>query len=303
VAQASSASGELANQLLAQLPRWILGLLIVLLGVRAALLVADLAGPPTTVARTGDSAPPTATRKVVDVPSILRANLFGQSPIATGTDAPVTNMNLKLVLVFAANDEKRGLAAMGPNTNDVKVYQVGDDVPGGARLYAVYVDRVLLDRGGSIEALLVPPREGAQQVSGNAPPLPSPGVSLDRMQQIVRDNPDIINQVMTRQTVLQDGHLTGVRVNPGSNAQAFNRLGFRPNDIVTAINGLRLDDQGRLNDVFNSLNGASQARVTVIRNGRETELNLNLAEIANEAERLAESPPPAEPDPGPDSTR
>jgi general secretion pathway protein C len=126
---------------------------------------------------------------------------------------------------------------------------------------------------------------------------------MERVQQIIRDNPGLINQIMSRQPVFQDGRLVGVRVNPGSNAQAFNRLGLRPNDLVTAINGLALDDQQRSNDVFNSLNGAAQARVTVSRNGRETELNLNLAEIANEAERLAETPPPAESEQGPESTR
>jgi general secretion pathway protein C len=303
-AQASSASGQLSSQLLAQLPRWILGLLIVLLGVRAALLVADLAGPPTPIARTSNSPPPPASRKVVDVPSILRANLFGQSPVASGPDAPVTNMSLRLPLVFAdVKDEKHGFAAIGTNDNDVKVYGVGQDLPNGARLHAVYVDRVLLDRGGSIEALLVPPRAGAMQAAGNAPPSAAAGVSMERVQQIIRDNPGLINQIMSRQPVFQDGRLVGVRVNPGSNAQAFNRLGLRPNDLVTAINGLALDDQQRSNDVFNSLNGAAQARVTVSRNGRETELNLNLAEIANEAERLAETPPPAESEQGPESTR
>jgi general secretion pathway protein C len=303
VAQASRAPGELTSQLAARLPRWISWLLIVLLGVRAALLVADLAGPPAPVTRSTGSVPPAAARKVVDIPSIMRANLFGQSPVATGTDAPVTNMNLKLVAVAAATDPKRGMAALGPSQNDVKVYEVGQDVPGGARLHSVYVDRVLLDRGGSIEALLMPPRVGTAQAAASLPPPASAGVSLDRVQQIVRDNPNLINQVMSRQAVFQDGRLAGVRVNPGPNAQAFNRLGLRPNDLVTAINGMTLDDQSRTNEIFNMLNGASQARITVNRNGRETELNLNLAEIAEEAEHLADAPPPAEPDPGPDSTR
>jgi general secretion pathway protein C len=238
----------------------------------------------------------------VDVPSILRANLFGQSPTPTGTDAPVTTMNLKCSLVFAdVKDEKRGWAAIGPSTNDVKVYAVGDDLPNGARLHAVYVDRVLLDRSGSIEALLVERREGAMAGPVNAPPPASAGASLERVQQIVRDNPGLINQVMTRQAVLRDGRLVGVRVNPGPNVQAFNRLGLRPNDTVTAINGMPLDDQSRTNEIFTMLDGAAQARVTVIRNDRETELNLNLAEIANEAELLTETPPGEEPDPGIDA--
>jgi type II secretion system protein C len=105
--------------------------------------------------------------------------------------------------------------------------------------------------------------------------------------------------------VFENGRLRGMRVNPGPNAAAFARLGLRPNDIVTAINGTPLDDQAQSNDVFNSLSGSGQARVTVLRNGREQELSLNVADIASEAERLAEAPPTPDPqpDPGPDSTR
>lgn len=277
---------------------------MVLIGIRSALLVRDVISPPEPVGISSGSMAPAAARKVVDVPSILRANLFGQSPVPTGTDAPVTNMNLKLKLVFAGlRDEKHGWAAIGPSDNDVKLYTIGDSVPGGATLHAVYVDRVLLDRGGTIEALLLPPREGAMPLAANTPTVAGGPVSLDRMQQLVRENPNLINQVMQRQAVFQDGKLAGVRVNPGDNRQAFSRLGLRPNDMVTAINGMALDDQARMNEIFNMLNGASQARLTVNRNGREMELNLDLAEIAMEAERLADSPPPSEPDPGPDSTR
>lgn len=302
VVQGAGAPGELASRLVAQAPSLVFVLLIVLIGVRGAFLVAGSAGPSTSASRSTDAAPPAAARKVVDVPSILRANLFGKSPTPTGTDAPVTTMNLKCPLVFAdVRDEKRGWAAIGPSTNDVKVYEVGDDLPNGARLHAVYVDRVLLDRGGSIEALLVEKREGAMAGPVNAPPLANAGAPLERVQQIVRDNPGIIDQVMTRQVVLDGTRLVGVRVNPVQNAQgaqAFNRLGLRPNDVVTAINGMPLDDQSRTNEIFTTLDGAAQARITVNRNGRETELNLNLAEIASEAERLNEIPPGEEPDPG-----
>lgn len=307
VAEASRNPGELANQLLAHAPPWILGLLIVLLGVRAALLVSDLAGAPAVKAGTLRPAAPAVSRKVVDIPSILRANLFGRAPVVAGTDAPVTAMNLKLALVFAADDEKKGLAAIGTGPNDIEVYRVGEAVPGGATLYAVYVDRVLLDRGGSIEALPLPLREGqSPPVAGPLPMAPNPAVSVARVQQVMQNNPALINQVIQRQAVIADGRLRGLRVNPGSNAQAFQRLGLRPNDIITAINGTALDDQSRSNEIFNSLSSSATARVTVLRGGREQELNLNLAEIANEAERLADAPPPAPtepPPPGPDSER
>jgi general secretion pathway protein C len=301
VAQSSRLPGELGNQLLAHAPRWIFILLVLLISVRGALLIADLAGGPVAAALSAQPAIQPLSRKVVDIPSILRANLFGQAPLASGADAPVTTMNLKLVLVFAEADEKRGLAALGPSLTEIKVYKVGDAVPGGANLHAVYVDRVLLDRGGNIEALVMPQRTG--QAAALVPPMPmasNPAASVARVQQAVRDNPNLINQVMQRQPVFTDGRLRGMRVNPGPNAQAFTRLGLRPNDIITAINGMALDDQARSGEVFNMLGSSAEAHVTIDRNGRSQELTLNIAEIASEAERLANGPQPPMPEPAPE---
>jgi general secretion pathway protein C len=297
VAQSARLPVELGNQVLAQAPRWIFILLVLLVSVRGALLIADLAGGPVApISRSVQPPTPQLSRQVVDIPSILRANLFGQAPLASDADAPITAMNLKLVLVFAEEDEKQGFAALGPSLTDVKVYKVGDSVPGGANLHAVYVDRVLLNRGGSIEALVMPQRVGQAAV---APPMMptvvNPAASVARVQQVVRDNPSLINQVMQRRPVFVDGRLRGMRVDPGPNAQAFAKLGLRPNDIITAINGMALDDQARSGEVFNTLGTSAEAHVTIERNGRTQELNLNIAEIANEAERLATAPPPPPP--------
>lgn len=290
VAQGLHLDGELARQLIARAPRWITAVLVVLLGIRAATLVADLTGG-TGAAAVAATPPPAATRNVVDVPSILRANLFGQSAAAPGA-TPVTNMALVLAATFAESDETKGFAMLGTSATDLKVYRVGATVPGGAVLHAVQVDRVLLDRGGTIEALLMPMRS-ASTVAAPAPMVtPNNGNSAARVQQVLRDNPALIGQIIQRQPVLAEGKLRGMRVYPGANAQAFGRLGLRAGDLVTAINGTTLEGQTRGEEIFNSLNGAAEARVTVVRNGSPLELQLNLAEIASEAERLSQNPAP-----------
>jgi general secretion pathway protein C len=302
--------GELANQLISRAPRWLVGILVVLLAARAAMLLAQLSGLP--VSDTGNVAPPAAppTRNVVDLPSILRANLFGQSAqLATADNAPVTSMSLHLGGVIADQDEKRGFAMIGTSSTDIKFYKVGDMVPGGVQLHAVFVDRVLLDRGGNIESLLMPVRAGSVQAL--PPPVAVSGaVPAQRMQQLMRENPGILRQVIQPNIVMADGKVQGMRVYPGANAQAFNRLGLRAGDLVTAINGTQLDERTKSEEVFNTLSSAAEARVTVTRNGTQQELHLNLAEIANEAEQLAiqaTQPEPApigpSPSPVPESAR
>jgi len=282
VTQVLRPDGELLERLAATAPRWVAGILVVLIGAQlAALLTAPVPEP----------APPAAaapvTRNLVDVPSILRANLFGQAAsVADPSSAPVTSLAMVLVGVIAADDPKLGFALLGPSANAVKVYAVGALLPGGARLHSVMADRVLLDRGGSVESLLMPRRTSAGAAPMAGPVPPSSG-ALERMQQVVRDNPGMVGEIIRPQAVLADGKQRGYRVYPGPNQAAFNRLGLRPGDLVVAINGTSLDDPSRGGEVFGTLGSVAEARVTVVRNGSQQDLMLNLAEVANEAERMS----------------
>lgn len=292
VAQTLRPDGELANQLLARLPDFVAYLLVLLIAFRAGLFVVSLAD--TGVDDDLDPFPVAApVRSVVDVPSILRANLFGQSPTATGAGVPTTSLSLVLTGVIAAPDEKKGLAMIGAANNSIELKMVGDSLPGGARLHAVHVDRVLIDRGGSIEALPLPEIARATAFVP-PPPVANTSASIVRVEQAIRSNPNIISQVMHRTPFFEDGKLKGIRVEPGPNAAAFARLGLRNRDLVTAINGVTLNDEARSRDIFDSLANAPEARVTVERNGTPQDLVLNLAEIVNEAEQLANAPPEPE---------
>jgi general secretion pathway protein C len=306
IAEALHLDSELLDRLVAGAPRVIAGLLIVLIGVRAALIVADLAGAPATTAGTAGTAP-IQTRNIVDLPSILRANLFGQAAAQGGADAPLTSMALVLSGVIADIDEKRGFAILGPSAAAMRVYSVGDTLPGGARLHAVLVDRVLLDRGGTIESLLLPRRAGTGPAIAAAG-APSALGAGERVQQLVRANPTIVGEILRPQVVIADGKQRGFRVYPGPNSDAFSRLGLRPGDLVIAINGSSLDDPAHSTEIFNSLGSVAEARITVVRNGSQQDLLLNLAEVANEAEQLARNsgaappagaPPPAGAQPAP----
>jgi general secretion pathway protein C len=76
---------------------------------------------------------------------------------------------------------------------------------------------------------------------------------------------------------------------------AFMRLGLRPGDEVTAINGTPLDDQDRGDQILHTLGSSSEAHVTVIRNGQQQDLTLNIAQVEQEAEGLAAPAPLAPP--------
>jgi general secretion pathway protein C len=298
LAQALRLDGEHVQRLLARAPNIVVGVLVVLLGARAALLVTGLARAPSPPAN--DSPAVATVRNEVDIPSILRSNLFGTTVGIDSGNAPVTTVQLMLAGVVADTDPEKGFALLGPAATSIRPYSVGSVVPGGLKLHAVYPDRVLLDRGGTIEALMLPRQPSAAGVAPAPAPTTAPNNALQRVQQVVRDNPGIIGEIIRPQAVLADGRQRGYRVFPGPNAAAFTRLGLRPGDLVTAINGTALDDVSQGGEIFATLGSVAEARVTVTRNGTQQDLILNLAEVAAEAERLNQpgTAPPAPGGPG-----
>jgi general secretion pathway protein C len=294
---------------LARGPRIATWALALALGVQAAMIVTDLAGGGQS--RKADLRPPspaTLARRGIDVASITNGHLFGtaaQAKSATAADATQTSMQLVLTGIIAGKDPKVGFAIVGENATAAKVHAVGDNVPGGAKLHSVYSDRVLLDRNGHLEYLTLPHTPAALNGNPIQAAVPNQNPAFDRVRRLITEDPSALSDIMRNQPVLMQGKLRGFRVYPGRNRQAFTRLGLRSGDLVIAINGTPLDDPARGDEIFRTIGSASEARVTVMRNGQQQDLSLNMTQVAQEAEEAvgsdaaAQSPTPPGPMPQP----
>jgi general secretion pathway protein C len=275
--------------LLGEGPRVATWILALALGVQAAIIVTDLFGAGRAGAK-GPARPLASTSHALNVAAITNAHLFGAAPTPKqdGTNAPQTNIPLVLTGTIAGNDPQNGLAILGQTAQSAKVYAVGDIVPGGAKLHSVYSDRVVIDRDGQLESLALP----RQLNTGNAPPPSSAALqgenpSIERMRRMITEQPGLLADVMRPQPVMDHGKMNGFRLYPGRNRMAFMRLGLRPGDQVTSINGTPLDDRDRSEQILHTLASSSEAHVTVIRNGQSQDLTLNIAQVAQEAESVA----------------
>jgi general secretion pathway protein C len=225
----------------------------------------------------------------VDVERIVSAHLFGVAGAPAAADADpnavaATRLNLVLAGTIAHADPKRGYAILGESAAGARVYSVGKTVAGGAKLHAVYPDRVILDRGGKLESLLLPKQFQGGAASAAAGPAPAPDPMLgQRLQEFAAQNPGAITEIIRPQPVFANGQQRGYRVYPGRNRQQFSRLGLMPGDLVTAINGTPLDDPARGMEILQSMNSATQVTVTVERNGQSTQVSINNAVVAAEA--------------------
>jgi type II secretory pathway component PulC len=97
-------------------------------------------------------------RKDIDVDALVAANLFGAPeppPVNTDPNAvPLSASNLILTGTLALRNPKKGMTIVS-NDGKSAIYKVGATLA-GAVVLSIYKDRVILDRGGTVEALVMP---------------------------------------------------------------------------------------------------------------------------------------------------
>src|SRR3984885_13092377 len=240
----------------------------------------------------GNLAPRTGQHAGLDIQSVVSAHLFGVATADPSTqdpaNAPPSTSNLALSGTIATQDPKRGVAIISDG-GPAKVYSVGDNV-GGASLHSVYLDHVILDRGGALESLILPRLMGPgmhgrpiTRRGGGADPRTA--AAVQNIRQLVQQDPSILDQVMRTVPSYDSaaGKLRGFRAYPGRNRQVFNKLGLKSGDLVTAINGTVLDDPQRSQEVFNTIQSSDHVTVDVERGGQKQQITLNIAQVAAQA--------------------
>ncbi len=288
--------GRQAGRPLALLLVAFLGLVCVWLLIRiaATLLGADSGSSASAIVApaAGLTAPPAE--------SLARWHIFGSGMAAVDTrqqaaTAPDTDQDLKLVGLFADEDPGTGVAFIADAAGVQAAYRVGAALPGGSRLQGVFADRVLLDRNGRQENLRIEIEPGAAGMSGGtvpvapmgtaipasvAPIVPSiPGaanVDWAEVQKRTGMDPAELAQQVRVLPVIENGSVVGMRISGGTAAPMIAKLGLRPDDIVTAVNGVSVRDVSRAQDIMASVRDARSVSVTVRRDGNEQTLNVDL---------------------------
>lgn len=240
-----------------------------------------------------------APRRNVDVQAIVERHLFGIQAAAPQLDAsaaPPTSMNLVLAGTWASEDPTKGFAFIGESANAARMYGVGKSVRQGTVLHSVYADRVILDTGGQLEALMLPRLSNASlaQMARPAPrPQPQTNQFTENLRRMAETNPSAFAEIVRPQPVFANGTQRGYRVYPGRNRQQFAKLGLQPGDLVLSINGTPLDDPQRGMEIFNTMGASDRVTVVVERNGQPQELSLNTATLSVPDATNTERPRPS----------
>jgi type II secretory pathway component PulC len=90
------------------------------------------------------------------VAAIPRQHLFGQDQTVGPTEGlPITSMAIKLtgVIKVSHGQQLRSRAMLSETDQPSKVYEVGDTLSSGVKLYAIHDNEVIFDNGGQLERL------------------------------------------------------------------------------------------------------------------------------------------------------
>jgi general secretion pathway protein C len=226
----------------------------------------------------------------VDLPALVNAHLFGAAA-ASGdpNDAPATTANLTLSGTLAGREPEHGWAIIGANGQPARVYATGTSLPGGAKLFAVYPDRVILDRSGARESLLLP----RMTVAGGAPPprmagalpgVPQGNALADNVRRLLVQNPQAAGDLLRPQPVFAGSSLRGYRVYPGRNRAQFSSLGLQPGDLVMAVNGAALDDPNRGLEILRGVGQGGAVNLTIERGGQQQQVTIDPSAAMQQAQ-------------------
>ncbi|HHH47603.1 MAG TPA: type II secretion system protein GspC [Gammaproteobacteria bacterium] len=225
----------------------------------------------------------------VSASSIERLHLFGEAakavpkPAPKVVDAPDTRLNLKLRGVLASSNPAIARAIIADGKGQEDAYAVDDKLPGNAVLKEIHADRILLEYRGQLETLRLPKEASAQastrSVNGGrrngrsaaaiSASSADTGVLLRQYRDALSTDPQSVMDLVRAEPVRDraTGKLKGYRIRPGRDRQLLSRFGLRAGDVVTAINGIPMDNPLKALELMRDVSNLSQISLEVERNG------------------------------------
>ena len=248
-----------------------------------------------------------STPDVMDVEQIAVLDLFGTPPstsVGFNVDAtPDTELDLKLLGIFLANQPAASVAIIGSRGDAGEAYGIGDPIFGNAKLQEVRRDVVLINRAGKMEALRFdddlplaanPTSHTAIDQSGNqgeavhadAKPL---ATSIKAFRDRLERDPDGTLRAVGLEPVSVGG-TDGYRIGQRTASRQLGRSGLQPGDTIVSIDGRPISEVRQRPEAFGDLLSKGSARLEIRRGERQFFLTTSLATLVALA---ATNPDPA----------
>jgi general secretion pathway protein C len=223
---------------------------------------------------------------------LTSANVFGVSEKAAvqqQAEAPETKLNLTLKGVLAAIPMEMASAIIAQGKNGKEdIYGIGDVMPGGVTIKEIHPEYIVLERSGRLETLKLQKISGLDGFgsgdnsnlqtgsSSNRYSQGSPAETLNDIRSNIMKNPTSFGEYALPVVVKENGKQIGYRLKPQQKGQMLSELGIENGDVITQINGVKLDNQQNGISALRKLSTAKNLNIVVKRNGAEIPLNISL---------------------------
>lgn len=207
-----------------------------------------------------------------DFEQLTGLHLFGQEQEQQAQiqqDAPVTQLNFKLVGVTASSRPLLSAAIIQQNTNQ-QTYVVGDTLfKTKVNIEQIEHDRIILNNQGRLETLWLEDRDGYEA------PL---SVNTELLQQERSEELLTFLDIVSITPERRGGRQEGIRVIPKQDKQRFEQLGLQSGDVITEINNIPLTGFQQIEDVLLQLQHVTQVQLKVRRRGELIDLDIAIPE-------------------------
>ena len=298
-------SGEALHKLLQK--RWLIWLANALLVAWLVWLVANAAWqhfmpspePEVTVA---PPPPLVATPQKFPTDQMADWHLFGvvdeqeKTNVKRMLNAPETRLKLSLKGIVATDDHLDGYAIIQKPDKEELHFKVKDSVFGLATLEEIYIDRVILLRGGRYETLRLPIEFMASD----------PVMERERKKEAKRIVSDFRHKLVSRKgmelikmfgfdTAYKNGGFYGfkVKIIGEDGARMLETLGVEEDDLITAVNGKRFSESIEAVESLKKLKDATEVDVEIERGGVPLFFHFDFADLEQAADVVDDGTPGA----------
>lgn len=285
-------------------------LVVLLVAYEAALitwhLVPRVPAQPVPVALNSSAGAAKINTPVAQRADLASLHLFGRAdleatPLEQQTEIAVTALRLELRGVLYSSDPSFARAIIADESHKEDFYSVEKPLPGGAVLKEIQPDRIILERSGRLETLLLPKDQlegeagssvtGLSQANSRAR-LPSnlddsgegsmassvnDGAGMRQVRDQLLTDPQSLMGLLQAQPETDAGKIVGYKLGEAQDPALLRRFGLRHGDVVTAVNGVQLDGPTRLPELLQMLPNAAEVRIEFKRRGRPRSVVLNMS--------------------------
>lgn len=234
----------------------------------------------------------------------------GDSSKSAATDKPkdlIAQINSDLDSLFVLNviktaknippekSRKGAFAIMSIAGSDQKMYSENEDIADGVKVLEIYSDKVVVENRGVKQEIFLSQGENTSVASGpttipksaniragQSSPRPTTESAprkrgenlgqqdLRKLRNDIVNDVSILAQYSAPEPLLMDGQVKGFRLHLSNRLRLLYQVGFRPGDVITELNGVRLNDPDTIQQTLYNFISSDQLSVSVMR-GQEEE--------------------------------